>query len=117
VEGQVPEYRWGARYSINTGLPTILGWNWHQRQQRASAGDQQVWDRAEDVTDIYSNTLPIARVMDLLRKYDVRYIIVGPLEHAYYPAAGLAKFDQMVAEGLLRVAYNNEQVVIYQVVE
>jgi YYY domain-containing protein len=117
VEGQVPEYRWGARYSINTGLPTILGWNWHQRQQRASAGDQQVWDRAADVTAIYSNTHTIAQVMDLLHKYDVRYVIVGPLEHAYYPPEGLAKFDQMVAEGLLRVAYRNEGVTIYEVVK
>jgi uncharacterized membrane protein len=117
VEGQVPEYRWGSRYSINTGLPTILGWNWHQRQQRASAGDQRVWERADDVTAIYSNTHTIPAVMELLHKYEARYVIVGPLERAYYPAEGLAKFDQMVADGLLDVAYQNEQVTIYRVVK
>jgi len=117
VEGHVPEYRWGARYSINTGLPTILGWNWHQRQQRASAGDQQVWDRVEDVTAIYSATHSIPAVMDLLHDYQVRYIIVGPLERVYYPEAGLDKFDEMVAQGLLEVAYANEQVTVYRVLK
>ena len=58
LEGHAPEYRWGARYSINTGLPTVLGWNWHQRQQRAAADDQEVWDRANDVATIYNTPLP-----------------------------------------------------------
>jgi uncharacterized membrane protein len=114
LEGQTPEYRWGSRYSINTGLPTILGWNWHQRQQRAAAGDQQVWDRANDVQTLYDT--PVVEIASqLLQKYDVRYIIVGPLERVYYNPAGLAKFDAMVAAGSLQVVYTNEQVTIYEV--
>jgi YYY domain-containing protein len=116
LEGQVPEYRWGARYSINTGLPTVLGWNWHQRQQRAAADEQDVWKRAEDVADIYNTTNPEAARI-LLDKYSVRYVIVGPLERVYYTVEGLAKFDRMEADGTLQVVYRNEGVTIYTVVE
>ncbi|MBN1138207.1 MAG: glycosyltransferase family 39 protein [Anaerolineae bacterium] len=116
LEGQVPEYRWGARYSINTGLPTVLGWNWHQRQQRAAVDEQDVWKRAEDVADIYNTTnTEAARV--LLDKYGVRYVVVGPLERVYYTPEGLAKFDRMEADGTLQVVYRNEGVTIYTVVE
>jgi hypothetical protein len=35
----------------------------------------------------------------------------------YYPASGLDKFESMRAEGQLRLAYHNELVRIYEVVE
>jgi uncharacterized membrane protein len=114
LEGQTSEYRWGGRYSINTGLPTVLGWNWHQRQQRAAADDQQVWNRAQDVATLY-NTSMIDQAASLLDKYGVRYIVVGPLERAYYDAAGLDKFERMAGEGMLQVVFRNEGVIIYQV--
>ena len=115
LEGHAPEYRWGARYSINTGLPTVLGWNWHQRQQRAAAGDEEVWDRATDIAYIYNETIP-ALIEPMLDKYNVRYIIVGPLERAYYLSMGLDKFEQMAGDGSLQVVFRNEGVTIYRVV-
>jgi YYY domain-containing protein len=114
LEGHAPEYRWGARYSINTGLPTVLGWNWHQRQQRAAADDQEVWIRATDIARIYDEPIP-ALIEPLLAKYDVRYIVVGPLERTYYAPQGLDKFEQMANEGKLRAVFRNEGVTIYEV--
>jgi uncharacterized membrane protein len=116
LEGHTPEYRWGARYSINTGLPTVLGWNWHQRQQRAAGNDQAVWERASDVARIYNTPAP-EQAESLLRAYDVRYVIIGPLERAYYEPAGLDKFERMAAEGTLIPAYRNDKVAIYELTE
>jgi uncharacterized membrane protein len=114
IEGQVGEYRWGARYAINTGLPTVLGWNWHQRQQRAAAGDEEVWERASDVAVFYDTPLA-ADALALINKYQIQYIVVGPLERAYYAPAGLLKFEELVRDGQLQIAYRNEGVTIYQV--
>ncbi|MGQ9674917.1 MAG: DUF2298 domain-containing protein [Chloroflexota bacterium] len=112
LEGRTPLYRWGSRISIYTGLPTVLGWDWHQKQQRAG----YTWlvdQRAGDVSEMYG-TLSTQRTKELLRKYQVRYVYVGGLERAYYPAEGLAKFDKMLNSDL-RLVYDHDGVRIYEV--
>jgi YYY domain-containing protein len=110
LEAATPTYRWGARFSIYTGLPTVLGWDWHQKQQRW--GYQWMVDqRANDVRAIYSEAAP-ERILSLLEKYRVRYIIAGDLERAYYPAVGLDKFDRMVGKQL-DLVYSQGSVKIY----
>lgn len=114
LEAQIPEYRWGSRFSIYTGLPTVQGWNWHQRQQR-SVVPAVVERRVRHVEEIY-NTLDLPRAQHLLDTYHVSYIIVGELERAYYQPAGLAKFETLVAQGYLAPVYQEGAVTIYEVV-
>jgi uncharacterized membrane protein len=83
LEANVPEYRWGSRFSIYTGLPGVLGWNWHQRQQRLVTGDVPVTERALGITDFYLSRSS-DEAMAFLREFDVRYVIVGQLERMYY---------------------------------
>jgi YYY domain-containing protein len=115
AEGQSPLYHWGGRISINTGLPSIIGWDWHQRQQRSVMPGAAIDDRLNDVRVLYQST-SIGSATDILHHYNVRYIVVGALERSYYPPEGLAKFDQLVALGVLRVAYENEGDKLYEVV-
>ncbi len=107
-------YRWGNRYSIYTGLPTVIGWQWHQRQQRAALrNDRVIYRRDDDVALFYASPdIDVARL--LLERYHPTYVIVGPLERAYYGEAGLAKFMRLVEAGDLRVVYRNEGVTIYR---
>ncbi len=113
LEAQIPEYRWGSRVSIYTGLPTVLGWTWHQRQQRGSYG-WMIDRRLADIKTMFDSA-NAATASALMRRYDVRLIYVGGLERAYYSAAGLAKFDQMVASGDLSVIYRANGVTVYEV--
>ena len=107
-------YRWGNRVSIYTGLPTIVGWDWHQRQQRGHIVGDQVRRRVEKVGEIYS-TDDLARAKHLLCCFRVKYIYLGELERAVYPAHGLAKFERWAKEGFLQEVYRNPGVVIYEV--
>jgi uncharacterized membrane protein len=110
------EYLWGNRVSIHTGLPAVGGWRWHLVQQYAALPSQVVSWRRDDVQDCY-NTTDVRRAQEILTDYGVRYVYVGDYERAYYDPAGLAKFDQMAAQGMLRVVYGAQGVKIYEVVE
>ena len=115
AEANVPEYRWGNRFTIYTGLPGVIGWNWHQRQQRAINPSEWVFSRIEDLTEFYS-TSDVDIALEFLERYDVDYFIVGQLEYAIYPEAGLEKFVQMGID-LWKPVYRSEQTVIYKVTE
>jgi YYY domain-containing protein len=104
----------GNRVSMYTGLPAIVGWDWHQRQQRAVLPASFVRDRINDVERLYT-TVDVVEALAILERYDVRYIYVGELENAYYPPEGLSKFDRMVEMDLLDEAYDSGTVRIFEV--
>lgn len=115
LEGNTPGYRWGNRFAIYTGLPAVMGWDWHERQQRSVVPGTVIDRRINQVKEIYS-TNDVARAEHLLDYYNVKYVVAGQLERLYYSAQGLAKFDRMVSQGYLRVAYDQASVRIYEVV-
>lgn len=84
-------YSYFARFSSNTGLPTVLGWANHEGLWRGH--DQIVMQRRDHVLRIYSATT-LAEVEPLLDRYGVRYVIVGDLEREKH-ASGLEKFAQL----------------------
>ncbi len=110
------EYLWANRVSIHTGLPAVIGWRWHQVQQRLGVLPETTvnWRRT-DVAECYFTTV-VSRAQEILARYGVGYVYVGEYERAYYDPAGLAKFDRMSSDGSLRVAYDAEGVKIYEVV-
>ena len=113
AEANTPLYRWGSRISVYTGLPTIVGWDWHQRQQRAALSGIVVDWRLQDLRELYE-TPSIERAVELLARYQVGLIYVGEVEQAYYSEQGLLKFDAMVGEHL-DVVYARGPVTIYRV--
>ena len=71
--------------------------------------DVLAWSHRE-----YGNRVGIWRIMEVLDRYGVDLIYIGELERAYYPANGLAKFDDLTDRGL-DVIYENRDVRIYRV--
>lgn len=115
LEGQAYEYRWGNRFTIYTGLPGVIGWNWHQRQQRAILRNNIVQERV-DAVNLFYTTEDITYVMNFIEAYDVRYIIIGQLERIFYPGVGLNKFEQYNNQ-LWKEIYRQGNTVIYEVLE
>ena len=111
LEANTPLYRWGGRVSIHTGLPSVVGWRWHQQQQRWGYRSQ-VDIRIRDVDRIYS-TADVSETVELLNQYGVKYVYVGQVERLYYPDRGIAKFEGDLSQHLTPV-FHTDDVTIYE---
>jgi uncharacterized membrane protein len=97
LEGHKPDAAYAHEYgrvSALSGIPTLLGWQNHERQWRGKTYDDAAGDRASDVSKFY-NTSNWADALDVIDKYGITYIYVGPTERRLYPEAGLSKFDAL----------------------
>ena len=78
-----------GRISTFSGRPTVMGWTGHELQWGHDPGS-----RRADVDLLYT-TPDLAVARSLIERYDVRYVVVGPIERADHGDAGLAKWDQL----------------------
>jgi YYY domain-containing protein len=128
AEASIGPYRGdGSRISSGTGIPTILGWDSHQRQQRYWPGIDQ---RLAEIWTLYNST-DVSEKRQLLEEYSVRYIIIGDVERNWVPdagfagkadgrspyasAAGLAAFNLMVGSDL-QVEFRSGDTIVYEVI-
>ena len=122
VEASDGNYMWYGRVSIYTGLPDVLGWGNREYEQRY--GDE-VFSRQDDVQSFWATSDPNA-ALGFLQQYHVQYVYVGQLEQTCYimngsscvpmSAGALAKFSALLQAGVLRIVYQNTDVVLYKVV-
>ncbi|MGH2367531.1 MAG: DUF2298 domain-containing protein, partial [Chloroflexota bacterium] len=104
-----------ARMATQTGFPTVLGWDQHERLWRGASIDAEVTARQQDVDTIYT-AATMAQVRPLLDKYDAAYVVVGYLEQQKYGASGgLAKFDTPAGPGGTQVAFRQGATTIYKI--
>lgn len=92
LEAQGDSYTDYERVSVNTGLPTIIGWTVHEWFWRNNY--DVVSPRIEDVKIIYeTNNISLAKT--LIKKYNVSYIFIGVLERQKYLNLNENKFEKM----------------------
>ncbi|MBN2055559.1 hypothetical protein JW905_11585, partial [bacterium] len=111
LETTGPSYQEYSRISMNTGLPTVLGWGSHV-VARGFSWKEIINDRGQGLDLIYDTT-DIKEALKIIRKYDVAYIYVGHLERKRHEPEGLAKFDRY--KNVFNLIFSNPKVKIYEV--
>jgi hypothetical protein len=103
VGGQYSDF---GRVSIYSGHPGVLGWPGHESQWRGS--DAEMGGREGDVETLYT-THNWDQALEILKRYDIRYVYVGPQERQKYPV-----YEDKFAKNLSSI-YHQGEVVIYVV--
>jgi uncharacterized membrane protein len=107
LEAQGDSYTDYERISVNTGLPTVIGWTVHEWFWRNDYG--VVASRINDVKTIYeTNDALFAK--QLITRYKVSYVYVGGLERQKYPNLNENKFNQ-----LGKIIFTSGQTKIYKI--
>jgi YYY domain-containing protein len=108
VESTGGAYTDAAFVSAFTGLPTVLGWDWHEYQWRGNTIESG--KRQPDIATIYQSA-DTEVVLNLLDKYDVRYVYVGPVEKRKYevPSHLAERFERFMTK-----VYEGGAVSIYE---
>lgn len=98
-----------ARIATQTGFPTVLGWDQHERLWRGEIANAEVERRKQDVERFYLNgSGPEAR--EVLERYGVSFVVKGYLEEQAYPGPGLDELDDP-GSGLVEVFRQGKAVV------
>lgn len=106
VEAVGPDYSNFGRISASTGVSTILGWVGHERQWRGPHWNPS--ERLNDVRLIYESSNK-EEVLSLLKKYDIRYVVLGPRERSAYSIQNLAGMTE-----ILGLAFSAHEFSVYR---
>ncbi|MEO8585333.1 MAG: DUF2298 domain-containing protein [Acidobacteriota bacterium] len=110
LEAQGPAYQDFTRLSMNTGLPTVLGWDYHVYQR--GHAQTEVDRRKQDVALAYTSA-DEAVVKRILSRTHVALVAVGNLERKTYAGGNLARFEAWT--DLLTPVYRNPEFVLFAV--
>jgi len=106
------DYERVSRVGALSGAQTLLGWlDGHQRVWRSGRPDHlaEMARRERDIPAIY-RAGDFASALALLRRHQIAYVYVGPMERALYGAASERLFTAN-----LPVAFETAEVRIYRV--
>jgi YYY domain-containing protein len=84
-----------GRVSMATGNPTLLGWDFHERQWRGNEGYDELAAMRPAVIDQIYRSAQAEQLPGILEQWGVDYVYIGGLERSKYGIsdATLARFD------------------------
>ena len=107
IEAVGDDYSEYGRVSASTGIPTVLGWTFHEQQWR---GSRKPFEGREEAVKRLYQTQDSQEAKEIIDRYGVTYIFIGPRERARYGIQGLDKFATLGS-----VEFQEGNVVIYRV--
>lgn len=108
LESIEPDYYYTSPVTSFTGLNGVIAWPGHEIQWNIKIYPE-LQQRINDVNETYT-TLNQEKAKELLKKYDVDYVVVGENEIRKYSPESLEKFSSF-----LEIAYENEGAKLYKV--
>jgi uncharacterized membrane protein len=103
-----------GRISTHTGLPTLLGWTYHEYQWRGDFSVQG--SRESDVAEIYTTDVT-ETAQDLINKYGIDYVYIGPLERTKYQPPDFPPINEEKFLNFMGLIYRMGDVTIYETIE
>ena len=91
AEAYGPSYQDYSRVAMNTGLPIVLGWDYHVSQRAQRWPD--INKRKDDLKKLYT-TESEQVAADILRKYHIALVYVGAVERRAYAGGNLKRFQE-----------------------
>jgi len=110
AEAHGPSYQDYTRVSMNTGLPTVLGWDYHVHQRAHRWPD--IRRRKADLETLYTSDNKEV-VKGVLQRYNVALVYVGGVERRSHAGGNTANFKQW--DDLLTPVYTNRGVHVFAV--
>ena len=84
-----------GRVGTLAGIPIVLGWENHERQWRGNSYGSIAGSRGVDIKRLYT-AAEMREIDDIIRRYDISYILYGASERRKYGDFGEEKFlDQL----------------------
>ena len=112
IEATGTPYGIYSRIVMNTGIPTMVGWIKAAHLKQRAVKEEDINKRAEDTERIYTTTEPY-KAYDLLKKYNINYVYIGPIETDKYGTKGVKKFKEN--KTLFKLLYSDKYTAIFKV--
>ncbi len=109
MEAHGDPYREFTRISMNTGLPTVLGWPYHVEQRGLSPAEISI--RKEFIKSVYESK-ESKDILHAINRFKVKYIVVGDIERQVYPGTNTEKFEH---SELFAKVFETGRTAIYQI--
>jgi uncharacterized membrane protein len=93
-------------------MPTIVGWPVHEWLWRGSYDEPGKRDGEVKLAYEISKNGDISPLTSLLKKYDVKYIVVGPLERQKYTA-----LNEEAIKEVSTPVFSEGETTVYEIIE